>query len=775
MTKRKFGTELSAPVVAGNDTTTDMPVAYGKELQGAIQYFTTLAERDAWTSVFRTRLKGTIAFVENNEDREPAWFKWTGKNDDGSDGNWTAVKMVNISGSSGSSSSLGIEIDDGTTNASGIETINIIGGTLSVSDEDNKTATLNMLQNWQPMNGDTGGKANTVIVEEPLQVYPDPDKADTMKLMLKHGLFEPKGNPSYLAYLSQNEEITGKYNNSNANHIGTLWFDNVIIKDKSFIQYDINNKAFGIQEADDKDPNITGGMLYLISFRASLKGKAPDDGFVRAYLMKKKVTPLDTDEYFKDVNGDIMAVEKHYKKGDVLGDLDVLGIANAKGLEEFTCHVIDNFTSDNIILNNRTQGGTGLLIQALTSDRKTGEALLEYENDTKQSINFDSYYLGEGRASIDWVVQQDIPVKEGDAGQGQTDINGLHFYNVTKMSMGIESKHLVFEGNGKDLCYFNFGKIFNAEETKILRGKEISFSGVLTDKKNAFKVMLVKWTGTPDEYTKKIITDVNNMQPVFEKNWVKVDELFIPENALGVDYDVSCEFTIPKDANNYAVIIAPNDKQIPVSLKLKKFTVDVAEPFMAHVLKTTENLNETHLSLSDEYKELVMDTQGFASLRYTFTNKPIPMPVGELRKGKADISLDPSINKIAGSGANGGEGAIVFNSDGQATINTQLMLQSEQPKGTNNTATFWYSTVNSKSGVLNKIPDSETTFTVYGGNVPAVYSMNSFLIDVQSNDRIVLSSESDKADGAYMECTNDSKPMLKTTINFEELISTSEY
>lgn len=772
MTKRKFGTEISSPIVAGNDTLTDMPVAYNKELQGAVQHFSNINDRDAWTSKYKTRLKNTIAIVDSNNDNEIAWYKWTGVKDDGTDGAWSQIP---ISNGGGSSSPSGIELDDGSSNISGVKTINIIGGSLSVTDSDTSEVTLNLLQDWQPMSGDTGGKANSVIVEDPLQIYPDPDKADTMRLMLKHGLFEPKGNPSYLAYLSQNKEITGKYNNANVHRVGALWFDNIIIKDKTFIQYDINNKAFGIQEADDKDPNITGGMLYLISFRASLKGKAPDDGFVRAYLMKKKVTPLDKDEYFKDADGNVMAVEKHYKKGDNLGDLDILGIANTKGLEEFTCHVIDNFASDNIVLNNRTQGGTGLLIQALTSERKTGEALLEYENDTKQSINFDSYYLGESRASIDWVVQQDIPVKEGGAGLGQTDINGLHFYNATKMKMGIESKHLVFEGNDVDLCYFNFGKIFNAEETKMLRNKEIEFSASLTDKKNAFKVMLVKWIGKSDEYTKKIITDINNAQPVFEKNWVKVDELFISENALSLDYDVSCKFTIPKDANNYAVIIAPNDKQIPVSLKLKKFTVDVVKPFVAHVLKTTENLNETHLSLSDEYKELVMDTQGFASLRYTLANKPTPMPVGELKKGKADISLDPSINKVVGSGANGGEGAIVFNSDGQATINTQLMLQSEQPKGTNNTATFWYSTVNSKSGVLNKIPDSETTFTVYGGNVPAVYSMNSFLIDVQSNDRIVLSSESDKADGAYMECTNDSKPMLKTTINFEELISTSEY
>ncbi|MES1923116.1 hypothetical protein MHBO_004657, partial [Bonamia ostreae] len=141
----------------------------------------------------------------------------------------------------------------------------------------------------------------------PLESYLNPDAPGTnpqIKLLIKHDYFEPKKSPCYLAYLKEEEET------------------------------DRTNKAFGIQEWDEKDPNITGGSYFLVAFIATLRGTAPNDGFVRIGLVNKGLTPSAPNKgYFLDVNGDPMVSEIQYKSGDKLGQVMISGIVNAKGLE----------------------------------------------------------------------------------------------------------------------------------------------------------------------------------------------------------------------------------------------------------------------------------------------------------------------------------------------------------------------------------------------------------------------------------------------------------
>lgn len=44
------------------------------------------------------------------------------------------------------------------------------------------------------------------------------------------------------------------------------------------------HKAYGIQETDDKDPNITGGSSFNIVAVAAMSGVAPSDGKVRLWI-----------------------------------------------------------------------------------------------------------------------------------------------------------------------------------------------------------------------------------------------------------------------------------------------------------------------------------------------------------------------------------------------------------------------------------------------------------------------------------------------------------
>lgn len=767
---------LSAPVVAGGDTDDDLASAIGSEIQGNFQRFKTLAKRDEWAGKYKSRLLGTTALVESdgNHDGEATWYEWTGTKQDGSDGQWQRIPMP--SGGSGSGGSAGIIIDDGTDNIAGVTTINVEGMEVEADPDSAAAVTLKTMINFESETPDGslsqfGGKGNSIKLLPPLQAYPDPDDADTMRLEVAPGTYEPMKSPGMLVYLADTVEVIGKNQDVYKNHRGALWFDDVVTPSGAFLEADRINKSYGIQEFDGKDPNITGGQDFIVAFRVAFKGDAPNDGMVRIALIDKN-----DDSFIEDVNGHIMAVQRNYKQGDDLGHLMVLGVLRAKGLREFKCVAIDDFVDDILVLEDRTEGATGLMIQAISSEYKTGDALQQFELDTAQNIEFSGHYLGDKRASIEWVISQNIPVKEGQAGQGQTMNDGLHFYNISPVKMGVTDGHLLFEGNNIDICDFSFGKIFSAEETQMLRGHKIKVDVTLTDKDAGFNVGLMSWTGKPDEYDESIFKSRNNGSPIFEQGWSLIDTLFISEDAVNGDHNAVKDFTVPQDANNYAVIIYPVQAQIPLTLKLKQFDVHVVEPFMGYVIHAPELANELHLEKSDQYKTFVQDNQGFASLRYTINNAPTPMPVGELGKGSADITLDPSINKVNNSSAKGGEGAINFNTDGTATITTKINLYPGEsvPAGQMRHVNFWYSTVG-PDGSLNKIIDSELFTSVRAGELATVVTMPTFTITVQPGDRIALTAQADILDGAFIESVSPSRPMIDTRIDFKELVVTGEY
>lgn len=683
-------------------------------------------------------------------------------------------------------SSTGLEIDDGTSDVASISKLNIKGVKISKipnsdgmgANEAEVTAGIN-IHMMSPNEQYGNALCNELVVEPPLQVDDTPTGENTGKLYLEHGVFEPIQSPGMLAYLTEDTEVVGKEPDILKHHKGALWFDDIVVPSGSYIVSDKTNKAYGIQDWTEDDPNVTGGVNYLIAFRASFKGVAPDDGFVKIAVIKKGLTPLDTGTGFlEDINGEPLIVERQYKLGEKLGILDIIAVVNAKGLQEFQCIAIDNFQDDVLVLEDRTEGASGLMIQCIksskTGEAKTGNALQQFEIDTNQNVEFSSHYLGVDRCTIAYYTQKDTPMTEGSIGQGMTMNDGLHFYNLSKMKTGTQTGHLIFQDNGIDICDFSFGKIFSAEETQMLRGKKIDFSTTITDKNNGFNVALMKWLGTPDKYTKELYTSRNGGgSPIFQTNWSKVDELFISEDAVSGDHTATKTFTIPADANNYAVIIYPINAQSPLTLKLKEFKIDVNEPFTGYVVTAPELTNELHLVYDKEYKELIQDNQGFASLRYTINTIELPSPVGELGKGLADITLDTNFNKVNGSQARGGEGAIVFNASGHAVIHTQLRLWSEKAKGTKSEINFWWAKVIGEAGseTYDEIADSESVFEVVGGAKGVIYRTKTFTIDVEAGDKLALRMQGNSADAAFLESIAPNKPMVQTEIQFVELVA----
>lgn len=678
--------------------------------------------------------------------------------------------VIGLSNEAASGGAAGITVDNGSVSVGGVKQLQL--PTSEIVDQSGGSVVIMpqmIMSNMGDSSKDT--KANTITVQAPLETFADPGVTGGAKLYIKPDAYEAQKPPGYLAFIKDETDVIGDRNDPTL-HDGLIWFDDVAVgADSPYISTDRANKQIRIEEADNLDPNITGGTDYLIAAKIHLHGKAPDNGVVQVYLTKRE-NGIGKPTYLLDVNGDPIVVEKQYKADEDLGYLVAMGIVKAKEQIGISVHVEDNF-DDILELDDRTQGGSCFMIQALGKDYKTGDSLQEFELSTGLRVNFSKHYLGSDRMNIALVTRDNTPVISYTAGTNFYLADGIRLINPNGLKGGTQNNQLVIQDDGSNICDFNFGKIFSAEETKMLRSKVVNFSATLVDKDNAYYVALVEWTGKPDEYTRDIFTTRTNGEPVFNTGWVKEQQFFISKDAVSGDHEVSNAFTIPDDANNYAIIMYPAGAQSPMTLKLKKFNVDVATPFIGYVLHGLEDVAEEHLRFDTEYKKLVQNTQGYASLRYTINTVNLPMPVGELGKGLADVSIDPDINKIPGSQAKGGEGAIVFDTSGTVSISTELRLWSEKSASTTTAVKFWYSKVG-PGNALTKIVDSEGIFNIKGGSKNIICSMPTFNIDVLAGEKIVLSAQSNLEDGAFLQCTSDLKPMLSTTIEFKELVDSGD-
>ena len=98
-----------------------------------------------------------------------------------------------------------------------------------------------------------------------------------------------------------------------------------------YIGYDMQNKAFTIQEGDELDPNITGGSHFRLGFYAETLNSpiASFDG----YAELKLVDP-ETNQYVLDDNGNPIAVRHEYKQGDVIKPEVLVASLTAKGQQK---------------------------------------------------------------------------------------------------------------------------------------------------------------------------------------------------------------------------------------------------------------------------------------------------------------------------------------------------------------------------------------------------------------------------------------------------------
>lgn len=382
-----------------------------------------------------------------------------------------------------------------------------------------------------------------------------------------------------------------------------------------------------------------------------------------------------------------------------------------------------------------------------------------------QSIPFTRHYLGAAHATIAALVSKDIPTQEGKAGEAYTLADGWGASNRTKLTLGISGGAIVVSSVSSEMADFTIHKIFSAEDTVLMRGKEERVTVTTENRDCAFILLGMKWTGKPDEATTEILVNRNNGSPVFAPDWAEFDREFISENAL-TDSTVSHVFTVPPDATQYAYVLIPNAEQNPITLKIKQFVCDVVNPFEAHIVHRPK-LIETMMRKQDEFWEFAQDNQGYFSLRYTVNAVWIPCPIGLLKKGSSLLKLDASKMVIAGSAAKGGEGAIVFPDAGKVTMAVSFFALNEQATDSEFSARL---VKVADSGAVTPIAGADLRVKISANSKGSIVNLKADTFDVSAGDCVGIQVKSDKVDGCFLESTTPSQPLVLTTIEYLRVV-----
>lgn len=549
---------------------------------------------------------------------------------------------------------------------------------------------------------------------------------------------------SYYASLSIPEEIVGR--GSAPIHKGIVWFDNVVSAVRSNMM-DIrrDEKAIGIQEYDNKDPNVTGGTPYLTLARISMRGRAPTNGFVELSIIDK-VTGLPV----QDENGAPLSVYKTYKEGDKLDIIRAMGVIKVKALKYLQVVISTSFPEDStIFMNDYTSGNSCFMVVALIGE-EVSETLLKYELDTGESIMFSKRYLGE-LYSTKFISSYDMPKTAGEAEQGETDADGSHLYNKYKMNIEVKDKTITFSSFEGEWCLFNWGKIFDAEMTKLLRGQKVSVDTVITNPQGAFNVQMVKWTGSPDGYTTKIITDSINDNDVFEANWEAVDKQFMAESDK--KQAVTKIFTVPDDAVNVAFILSPINAANPMEISVHGFTISVENPRTAWVVKGFKTVEETQMSWRTDSVVTETALGSLESYRFSGTNALKKLPMGKLKSG--DIPADLTPWKVKEGNDIGVENDWLFYDDANIEVDVVTNLRVK----TLGEVVYFFLTKEGK-----EIQGSRVNVEMTENLVDNSIKIPTMKAKVQNGDLIGWAFESTTPNGAWLETDSIAHPLATVTI-----------
>lgn len=751
MTLRTEGVILNAPAVAGPDTRDDMPVAFNAELGGGWQRFATQAERDIWAAQYKSRLMGTTAFIE------AGWYKWTGTQPDGSDGAWQAIDPVSNPGT-------GTDLTQLTGRVAVVETGLAAQGqqvaALETDDAQNK-------QDVARVKADIATKISGIHVEDAhnhahdgavalhfigATTSDDGNGHVTVAIDAVTGKAQQDG---FFAYLSGDVVLTDNEKQSDY-RIAPLFCDDIMVSSQGAIIPDKASKSYDVE--------FVGDILCVI--KLSMAGFAPDDGSVMVSL-----NDLTKSGVVTDTNGDMVSGRRHYKKGDLLGDVLVYAIFQNLQPTELKPVVSFKFNNSNgpLVSADRVQSGTCFLLQTMSDTGDTGDALQQFEIDSGQTFQYSTYNLGEV-AGLGYVVYQDTPVQSGPAGGGETLMDGWFFNPLTKMKFGIDNANLVFQNSDDGTpCSFTFGKVLSNEVYSLMKGKSARIVLGMKNPLSDFYVRVAVWKGNPDEYSTEFATALVGGLPTLKAGWELYGNPFdFTSSGSDPTGETAAVLTMPTEGNNVAFFMMPVD-QTAVDIQMAEFLVGLDPAETRTVIHGTYSAHEHHYKLRTDYVELINNINE----RYTISTSAegLPMPCGVVAKGQGPVTIDNTVNIVSHTPATAavkGEGAIKFGAIGEASISTELWLSNDSME--NSTVIFWYSYVSDDGNTFTNIPKSEGVFQIDSGIQYTSFMMPTFDLMVKPGMRIALRAKSDKMNGAFLGWSWNKPYSLQSTITYKEMI-----
>lgn len=597
----------------------------------------------------------------------------------------------------------------------------------------------------------SGSNIGTIVAQSPVQLKVNKD-INQLSIGVDPVALTKKDDVGVYYSLSRSEEVVG--NGKKTLHAGKVLCSEPIVSSVTFLPISLPYKAYTLQEFDDKDPN-TGGQLFYVEAKFVFEGNAPESMVINCRLWKHAQGTDQEDNILTDYQGRLMSVHKAYKQGEVLGTITVKGFIVAKQVELIGMQVSHNATSDNIMLAGRAENGTCILIQAISDNNKTGLAMLAFNQDHDTKILFDKRYIGEYVASLNYYLFKDYPETAGTARSGILQADGWVFDNLATMKLGVANKTLTIQDDGVNIADFAFGNTFSELLTKDLHGKAVDVDLQLSNPDNAFNLVMLKYTGQGKPTGERIASRTNTAIN-WATGWEIVDTKFIAEQPDNEFYGVSHSFTVPDDAKQVCFAIVPVEAQQPMLLKIRQFDVNVAEPFYALELLPQKDDTITE----DEYAQFELDKpSGDSSIRYTVNDAYAPCPIGRLKTGKAEITVDGSLNTITGSQVPNDSGVFAFVNDAQAVMTIEAQFANEQE--TNDVIDFALFDFTTGSAV--EIPDTQVSCVVKAKSAPAVKTLQPILFTAKAGDKIGLKFKSNKQDGVYLQ-TDGNDPLIKVNI-----------
>lgn len=525
------------------------------------------------------------------------------------------------------------------------------------------------------------------------------------------------------------------------------------------IHADMQTKSFVVQDIDPTDdPLVSGGTTIFVGLyyepSAFESNSLTQDGSVRVELVN------DANEVLTDVNGDPMGVQIDYKAGDVQRPELYLGEYRATTFTRVHLRITPEFPNEEIL---SVGANTAICLQAITKEQSSGDALMAFMAYTGHSIRFDTRYYGMNSLNLAQFLVK--PQAKQEVGPALMSLGNDTYLDLrTKANVEIKDYHLNISDNSTDIPVFSLYKRYNPFDTHNIKGGTMDTSVVITDKDDAYKVSLMKYTGTITPAPQPNVLRYDNENPVFEPGWVIVDSMFITEDVVSGEHTERKTFTIPSDVDikELAVVFYAVSSQTPLNLNLKDFEVDL-KPAKNRIIVTDRTpIQEKYLEYFDTwYKSVVVCPKTDVSYRYTANSTKTKIPVGVVTGKGTYLTNDHSWTDPGSSDPYKVQGAFKFDVNATAYFEGYYLVKNEQ------------STVNNVEFFMEKVQGGQE---VSGSRIATTIEANrktpkkvpfKFSMPVKKGETYQPFMQSDKDDGFYLECTPNGQPMVYFTVELK--------